>query len=175
MRLAATITAAVLLMTALPLAQGRGGSRGGVPGGGGGGGGGTPSPFDQLIDELDLDTKTQVPAVTALLEEVEPEARTLFQELVARRQDLLNVETNRSSDPAPAAAYTATATQLIGLETKVFGEIFALLTPKQRQKAAKGFDRLEALFKDTLSVSGRAPGGGRGGPLRGMPPQGGGR
>ena len=177
MRLAATIAAVVLLMTMLPAAQGRGGGRGGGTGGGdvGGGGAGTRSPFDLLVEELDLDQKTQVPAVAALLDQSEREAAALFQELVARRQDLLNVETNRSNDPGPAAAFTAAVTKLMALEARVFGDIYAQLTPKQKQKAAKGFDRLEALFKNTLSTSGGAPRGGRGGPGRGMPPQRGGR
>jgi hypothetical protein len=154
-------------------------SRGGGDGGGGGGGdfggGGAPTPFDELVDALDLE-KPQIPAVAALLEGVERDGATLFQELIQRRQDLLNAETNHSTDPAAATAYTATVTKLIALETKVFQEIFAQLKPNQRQKAAKGFERLEQLFRTTLSTSGSPRGGGgRGGPGRGMPPQGGGR
>jgi hypothetical protein len=142
-------------------------------GGGDFGGGGAPTPFDQLVDTLDLD-KAQVPAVAALLEGVESQAAALFQELIQRRQDLLNVETNHSTDPAAAAAYRATVTKLIALETKVFQDIVAVLRPNQRQKAAKGFERLEELFRTTLSSSG-ASRGARGGPGRGMPSRGGGR
>jgi hypothetical protein len=166
------------LLSAVPLAAQRGRGGGGDFGGGGGDFGGTTvrSPFDLLVAELDLDPKTQVPAVAALLDGVEREAAALFQELIVRRQDLLNVATNRSKNAVPAAAYATTATKLIGLETKVFAEILALLTPKQKQKAAKGFDRLETLFLATLSTSGPSPAGaGRAGPGRGVPPQGGGR
>jgi Spy/CpxP family protein refolding chaperone len=172
MRLA--IAVAVLLLT-VPISAQR--SRGGGGGSGGGDFGGSdgPTPFDRLIDALDLEPK-QVPAVTTLLDGAEREAAALFQELIPRRQELLNVETNRSTDPAPAAAYAATVTKLIALETKVFEDIYAQLTPNQKQKAAKGFDRLEELFKTTLSTSGAGRGGpGRGGPGRGMPPQGGGQ
>lgn len=175
MRLALTMT--VLLITA-PLSAQRGGGGGGGDFGGGGGFGGVAvvrTPYDRLVEELDLDKKTQAPAVAALLEGVEHEAAALFQELAARRQDLLNAETNRSTDTAPGAAYAATVTKLLALEARVFGEIFAQLTPRQKQKAAKGFDLLEALFKTTLSVSGGRGGAGRGGPGRGMPAQGGGR
>lgn len=180
MRLATALAAVLLLMTTLPSAQGRGGGRGGGGDMGGAdfGGGVTRSPFDRLVEELDLDKKTQAPVVAAMLDRVEREAAALFQELVVRRQDLLNVETNRSSDPAPAAAHAATATKLVALEARVFGEIYAQLTPKQKQKAAKGFDSLEMLFKDSLSTPGVPAGAGRGGPGgpgRGMPPQGGGR
>jgi hypothetical protein len=172
MRLVLTL---LMLLTAAPLC-----AQGGRGGGGGGDLGGgfsaptTRNPFALLVDELDLDEKTQVPAVTKLLLSVEVEAATLFQELIARRQAMLNVETSRLADPAPAAAYAATMTKLMALETRVFGEIYAQLTPKQKQKAAKGFDRLEALFKETLSTSGRGGGGGRGPAGRGMP-QGGGQ
>lgn len=184
MRLAVITAAVLLLLTALPNAQGRGGGRGGAGNMGGGDVGATVtlSPFDRLVEALDLDRKTQAPAVAAILDRVEREAAALFQELVPRRQDLLNVETNRSADPVPAAAFGATATKLIVLEARVFGEIYAQLTPKQKQRAAKGFDRLESLFKDVLSVSGGPPagdrggaGGGRGGPGGGMPAQRGGR
>ena len=178
MRLAVAV--AVLLMT-VPLSAQRSRGGGGGPGGGDdSGGSATFSPFDLLVDELDLKDEKQLAAVRAALEGAEREAAALFQELIPRRQDLLNVETNRSTDPAPAQAYTATVTKLIALETKVFEEIYAQLTPKQKQKAAKGFDRLEELFKDSLSTSGAgradAGRGGPGGvPGRGMSPQGGGR
>jgi hypothetical protein len=137
--------------------------------GGGDFGGVTRSPFDRLVEELDLDKKTQAPVVGAMLDRVEREAAALFQELVVRRQDLLNVETNRSNDPAPAAAFTATATKLIALEARVFGEIYAQLTPKQRQKAKDS--TASGALRDTLSTSG-APAAGETQQRRGMPPQG---
>jgi hypothetical protein len=145
-------------------------------GGGGFGGGAGPTPFEELVDTLDLD-KAQTPVVAALLEGVQQEGAALFTELIQRRQDLLNAETSHSTDPAAATAYKATVTKLIALETKVFQDIFAQLKPNQRQKAAKGYERLQELFKTALSPSGAARGGrgGRGGPGRGMPPQGGGR
>jgi Spy/CpxP family protein refolding chaperone len=170
------ITLVLLLTTAALFAQGRGGGGGG--GGGDFGGGGVAverSGYDLLIEELDLDRTNQIPAVTKLLQSAEAEASGLFQELIARRQELLNVETSHSPDPAPAAAYRATMTKLMALETRIFGEIYALLTPKQKQKAAKGFDRLEALFRTTLSAPAGGRGGGRGGAGRGASPQGGGR
>ena len=173
------IVVAVFLVT-VPLSAQRSRGGGGDMGGGGDFGSGALSPFDRLVDELGLE-KTQVPGVRTLVESVEREAAALFQELIVRRQDLLNAETNRSTDPAPAAAYAATTTKLIALETHVFEEICAQLTPKQRQKAAKGFDRLEELFKISLSTSGGGRGDagrggpGRGGPGRGTAPQGGGR
>jgi len=172
MRLA-IVVAVLLMITPLSAQRSRGG--GGDAGGGGDFGGGAPTPFDQLVDTLDLD-KAQIPPVAALLEGVEAQAAGLFQELIQRRQDLLNAETNHSADPAASAAYAATVTKLIALETKVFQDIFAQLKPNQRQKAAKGFERLEELFRVTLSTSGASRGGaGRGGPGRGMPSRGGGR
>jgi hypothetical protein len=177
MRLAVIVA---VLLTAAPLfAQGgRGGGGGGGGDFGGGGGGGGPvvrSPFDLFVDELDLE-KDQVPALTTLLQSVETEAAALFQELLMRRQDMLNVETNRSSDPGPSGAYAAAATKLMALEARVFGEIYVQLTPKQKEKAEraeKGFERLEVLFKIALSAPGGRAGGGRGGPGRGAPPPGG--
>jgi hypothetical protein len=170
------VIVAVWLMTAPLLAQ-RGGRGGGDFGGGDLDGGFVPvqrSPFERLIDELDLDDETQVPAVRTLLQGVEREAAALFQELVTLRQDMLNVETNRSTDPAPAKAYAATATSLFALEARIFADIYALLTPGQKEKAAKGFDRLEALLTAALSVpAGGRGGAGPGGPGRGMPPGGG--
>lgn len=167
---------AVLVMVA-PLSAQRSRGGGDMGGGGGfGGGGAGPTPFEQLVDTLDLD-KAQTPAVAALLEGVQEQGAALFTELIQRRQDLLNAETSHSPDTAATAAYNATVTKLIALETKVFQDIFGQLKPNQRQKAAKGFERLQDLFKTVLSPSGAARGGrgGRGGPGRGMPPQGGGR
>lgn len=158
----------MLVLTTSPLfAQGRGGGGGfGGAGGGSGGSGGefSETPFDRLVNDLGLDRKTQAPAVAALIDAATPEASALFQELVARRQALLNVATNRSADPAPAQAYTTSLQRLLALEARVWENIYAQLTPKQRQKAAKGFERLEELFKTGLSVSGRAAGAGRMGP-----------
>jgi hypothetical protein len=90
---------------------------------------------------------------------------------------MLNVETNRRTDPAPAAADAAATTKLMALEAKVFARIYAQLTPKQKENATKGFDRLETLFRSLSVSSAGGPGGrgGRGGGGRGMPPQGGGR
>ena len=175
MRLAfAVAVVAALWLVAVPLSAQR--SRGGGGGGGGEAGGGsvTFSPFDLLIDELDLKDEKQIAAVRTTLEGAERAAAALFQELIVRRQELLNVETNHATDAAPAAAYTAAVTKLLALETTVFEEIYAQLTPKQKQKAVKGFDRLEELFKATLSAPGsgrRDAGRGRpgGGPGRGMP------
>lgn len=163
MRIVLTLT---VVLISLPLfAQGRGGG-GGFGGAGGGMGGGefSQTPFDRLVDDLDLDRKTQAPAVAALIDAATPEAAAIFEELVARRQALLNVATNQSADPAPAQAYAASLQRLFAIEARVFADIYARLTPKQREKAAKGFERLEALFKSGLSVSGRAGGAGRMGP-----------
>ena len=136
------------LLVAVPLAAQRRG------GGGGDFGGGAPAmaaktPFEVIADELKLDRKTQLPAVTEVFAAAEQESFAIVDEMLGLRQRILNVETRGAADPAGevTAAYALAVERMLALEARVFAQTYALLTPGQRGRAPKAFALMAGFFK----------------------------
>src|SRR5688572_5388850 len=117
-----------VLLLAVPLAAQRGGG-----GGGGDFGGGAPAtapktPFQVIADELKLDRKTQLPAVTELFVAAEQESYAIVDEMLGLRQRMLNVETGAAPDPTGeiTAAYAGAVEKMVALEARVFSQTYAL-------------------------------------------------
>jgi hypothetical protein len=163
----------IALLMAVPLAAQRG-RGGGNLGGGGDVGGGAPAmvprtPFEVIADDLKLDRKAQLPAVTELFVAAEQESFAIVEEMLGLRQQMLNVETRGASDPTGAvtAAYATAVEKMVALEARVFSQTYALLTPNQHSRAPKAFAQLAGFFKTLPPRPGAAPSagqsGGRGG------------
>ena len=158
----------IALLLAVPLAAQRGGG-----GGGGDFGGGAPAtapktPFQIIADELKLDRKTQLPAVTELFRAAEEESFAIVDQMLGLRQRMLNVETGGAPDPTGeiAAAYAGAVEQRVALEVRAFSQTYALLTADQRARAPKVFAKMSGFFRALPPSPGAAPSGrfgGRGG------------
>jgi hypothetical protein len=152
------------LLLAVPLAAQRGG---GGAGGGDFGGGAPPAGgktrFQVVADELKLDRKTQLPAVTELFAAGEKESFAIVEEMIGLRQQMLNVATRGTSDPAGKipAAYAAAVEKMLALEARLFSETYALLKPDQQARAPKAFAQMAGFYKALPPAPGAAPSGGR--------------
>jgi len=126
------------------------------------GGGGPSTPLQEFADKLNLDPKTQLPAVQQLFSEAARDAAPIAQEMLELRQKLVNLEiANRSPETKPVlAAYAAAATRMAGLETRVFQQVYATLKPAQQSKAKEAFAFIAGFFQ---AAGGRGGRGSRGG------------
>jgi hypothetical protein len=158
----------IALLLTVPLAAQRGGGGGGGDFGGGAPAAAPKTPFQIIADELKLDRKTQLPAVTELFVAAEQESYAIVDEMLGLRQRMLNVQTGASPDPAGevTAAYAGAVDKMVALEARVFSQTYALLTPDQRARAPKVFAKMAGFFRALPPSPGAAPSGrfgGRGG------------
>jgi hypothetical protein len=121
------------------------------------------TPFEQFAGKLKLDLKTQGPPVEQIFADGAKEAAPVAQEIMQLRQRLVNAELNAKPDEIKTAldAYTAAATKMAGIETKVFSQVFAALTPAQQARGVDGFEQAFAIMAGFFQQA--APRGGRGG------------
>ena len=117
-----------------------------------------PSAFEQFVDRLKLDRKSQLPAVEQIFTQAATDAAPVAQDLARLRQSMLDAELNGKPDEVKAAqeAYTVAAAKMAGFEAQAFAKVHALLKPNQKSKATEAFALMGGLFQ---LVS--APGGGR--------------
>jgi len=125
------------------------------------GGGGPATPLSEFADKLKLDSERQLPAVQQIFVAASKDAAPIAQEMLELRQRLVNLElTNRTAETAPVlAAYADAATKMAALETRVFQEVFATLTPGQKQKAGEAFAVMAGFFQSSGGRGGRRSGG----------------
>lgn len=119
----------------------------------GGGGSGAPpmrtnTPFEDFVEELRLDNRTQVPAVSNLMVEGAKGATPLITQLFEVRQQILNFElANRSADKAPALqAHTEGAIRMAAAEAATFTQVYALLRQNQQSRAPGAFAQMAGFF-----------------------------
>ena len=152
------VTTFVLAVTVVA-AQGRDAGGSGAPPMGG-----TQTPFEQFVDRLRLDAKTQLPAVQRIFTETATQASSVGQEMVRLRQQALDAYLAAKPDAAKQAldAYTIAAAKMTGFEAKAFGDVYALLKPNQQSKAPQAFELMGGLFNPPPATSrGRRGGGDR--------------
>lgn len=126
-------------------------------------GGGSPStPLQEFAGKLNLDPKTQLPAVQQLFGEAARDAAPIAQEMLELRQKLVNLElTNRSAETKPILdAYATAAAKMAGLETRVFQQVYATLKPAQQSKAREAFAFIAGFFQASGGRGGRGSRGG---------------
>lgn len=106
------------------------------------------TPFEDFVEELRLDTKSQVPPVQQLMIDGAKSANALVAELFKIREALLNVELTNNLEQKPAAvqAYQSGAAQMAALEAATFAKVYALLRPNQQSRAPGGFRQMAGFF-----------------------------
>jgi DNA-binding MarR family transcriptional regulator len=124
--------------------------------------GGSSTPLGELADKLKLDPQKQLPAVQQMVVAASKDAAPIAQEMLELRQRIVNLElTNKTAEAAQALEkYADAATRMAGLETRVFQEVYATLTPVQKQKAGDAFAVMAGFFQSSGGRGGRRGGGG---------------
>ncbi len=120
----------------------------------------TPTPFQQFVNRLRLDTRSQLPAVQETFAAALKEAAPLGQDMLLLRQQLLNLAlTNKRDEMKPAIdAYAVAASKMTGIEARAFASVYRTLKPNQQSGAPEAFAVIAGMFHPS------APrGGGRGG------------
>lgn len=133
-------------------------------------GGGAPppmvvnTPFEDFVEELRLDAKSQVPPVQKLMIDGAKGTNALVSELFQIRQSILNLELTNAPGEKPAAlkAYLAGATRMAAFEAATFTQVYALLRPNQHSRAPGGFIQMAGFFfpKANPGKAGRGSSGG---------------
>jgi Spy/CpxP family protein refolding chaperone len=122
------------------------------------------TPFEDFVEELRLDEKSQVPAVQKLMIDGATGASALVTELFQGRQTLLNLELGNKAAEKPAAlqAYLAGATKMAAMEAATFAKVSAVLRPNQQSRAAGGFTQMAGFFfpEANAGQAGRGASGG---------------
>ena len=134
-----------LALSASVFADFGGGPRGGFGPGGGPGFAGPELMLEHMADHLDLDD-TQRESVRNIMEAAKPELEAFRDQLRSNREALMALET---SDPAYSTAVNniavangQLATEGTLLATRIRSEINAVLTDEQREKLARGKERM---------------------------------
>ncbi len=124
------------------------------------------TPFEEFVDRLRLDVKTQLPLVEARMNAGAKGAAPMASEMLQVRQQLLNLElsNNTADKPQALASYHAVAARMAATEAAAFAEVYAVLRPNQHSRAPAAFDRMGGFFIPVTSA-GRAGRGASGGAL----------
>jgi hypothetical protein len=120
----------------------------------------TPTPFQQFVNRLRLDERSQIPAVQQIFSAALEEAAPVGQQMLQIRQQLVNLAlAGKRDEMKPVVdAYTAAATKMTGIEARAFAKVYALLKPNQQSGAPDAFAAIAGMFHP------QAPrGGGRAG------------
>lgn len=149
------------------LAAQEGGARGFGSGAGEAGGSlRAPTRFEQFIGKLKMDSKTQAPLVTAMLQDVAKEASPVGGQMTQLQNQLLNALLLHKSEAELKPildAHTEAAARMTGLEAKTFSQIYAMLKPNQQSGAVQAFDLMAGWLQPPPPSGGRQHGaGGRG-------------
>ena len=126
------------------------------------------TPVEQFLGYMKIDTKTQGPQVTQILNDTATEAAPVGQEMLSLRQRMVNLLLQGQNDQNKpvVAAYAESAAKMTGLEARAFAKVFEIVNPKQQSQvnATKAFDILSGLFQPAAPRGNRGGGGrGRGG------------
>jgi hypothetical protein len=161
MKSALSVCVAVTLICLAPAAYGRQNQ------GGGGSSMGAmtdPTPFEQFVSKLKLDSKKQLPQVQQIFTAAATEAGSISQDLVRLRAQMVEFD-SKPEDLAPVmAAFNAASARMVAAEVKAFKQVQALLTPNQLSKSAEAFVLMAGIFNPPTprgAPSMRRGGGGR--------------
>jgi hypothetical protein len=108
----------------------------------------TPTPFQQFVNRLRLDTRSQLPAVRETFSAALKEAAPVAQEMLQLRQQLVNLAlANRRDEMKPIVdAYAAAAARMTSIETRAFASVYATLKPNQQSGAPQAFAVIAGMF-----------------------------
>ena len=127
---------------------GSGSTQGGGGGGGGMGGGAStdPTPFEQFVSKLKLDSKNQLPEVEKTFQEAANGAYSTSQELVTLRARMVELDGKRGELAPVTTAFSAAAARMARAEVMAFKQVQKLLKPDQASKSADAFVLMAGLF-----------------------------
>lgn len=140
---------------------------GGAPPQGGGGGGGSPTdptPFEQFVAKLKLDSKKQLPEVQKIFTAAATEAGPISQDLIKLRAQMVEFDGKPEQLAPVTAAFNAASARMVAAEVKAFKQVQALLKPDQLAKSGEAFVLMAGLFNPPTprgSRSMRRGGGGQ--------------
>jgi hypothetical protein len=146
----ALVTSFILALSLVPAAsaaQGRGSSGSGAP----------PmralTPFEEFVDRLRLDDRTQLPEVQKMLTDGAQGASPIVVEMAQLRQQLINLDiADKAADkPGVLGAFDTAAAKMTDAEAATFTQVFALLKPNQLSRAPAAFEIMAGFFVPPVS------------------------
>jgi len=158
---ASSLLSVVLLLWLAPVARD-------IQAQGGGGGSSSmgsldPTPFEQFVSKLKLDSKKQQPQVEKIFTAAAAEAAPTAQELVKLRAQMVALDGKPDQLAPVTAAFAAAAGRMTAAELKAFKQVQALLKPNQLSKSAEAFVLMAGIFNPpTPRASGTMRRGGGG-------------
>jgi hypothetical protein len=121
------------------------------------------TPFEDFVEALRLDNRSQVPETERVMGEASKGASALANELLQGRQQLLNLEANdQAADKGPVLeAYQSGAARMAAAEGAAFAQVHALLRPNQQSRAPAAFTQMAGFFLPQANLRGvdRSPSG----------------
>lgn len=152
----------IVLLLLAPVAEGRQGQ--------GGGGGGAPSgsasdptPFEQFVSKLKLDSKKQLPEVVKIFTAAATAAGPIAQDLVRLRAQMVEFDGKPEQLAPVTAAFKAASERMTAAEVKAFQQVQALLKPNQLSKSGEAFVLMAGIFNPPTPRASRLMRGGGGG------------
>lgn len=152
----------LLLLCFAPVARGiqsRGGGRGAAPSTGSL----DPTPFEQFVAKLKLDSKNQLPEVEKIFTASAGEAAPIAQELVKLRAQMVPLEGKPDQLAPVTAAFAAASERMVAVELRAFKQVQALLKPSQMSKTAEAFVLMAGIFNPPTPRASRTTRGAGGG------------
>jgi hypothetical protein len=155
----------VLLLCLAPVALGRQGQGGGAAPSGSMGGGASldPTPFEQFVAKLKLDSKKQLPEVQKIFTAAATEAGPISLDLIKLRAQMVEFDGKPDQLAPVTAAFTAASARMVAAEVKAFKQVQALLKPDQLSKSGEAFVLMAGIFNPPTPRSPRTTRGGGGG------------
>jgi hypothetical protein len=133
----------VLLLCLAPVARG-------IQDQGGGGAppmsGADPTPFEQFVAKLKLDSKGQLPQVEKIFTTSAGEAAPIAQELAKLRAQMVALDGKPDELAKVTTAFTAASGRMVAVELKAFKQVQALLKPNQMSKSGEAFVLIAGIF-----------------------------
>jgi hypothetical protein len=106
-----------------------------------------PTPFEQFVKKLKLDTKTQLPQVEKIFTDAATEAAPIAQEMIRLRTAMVAQDGKPDALRPLSESYAAAAARMTTIEVRAFKDVQPLLKPDQLSKSAEAFMLMAGLFQ----------------------------
>jgi hypothetical protein len=121
-----------------------------------------PTPFEQFVSKLKLDSKKQLPEVVKIFTAAATEAWPISQDLIKLRAQMVDFDGKPDQLAPVVAAFNAASARMVAVEVKALKQTQALLKPDQMAKSGEAFVLMAGLFNPPTPRQSRSTGG-RGG------------
>jgi hypothetical protein len=123
---------------------------------------GDPTPFEQLVDKLKLDSR-QLPEVQKIFAAAAAEAGPISLDLIKLRAQMVEFDGKPDQLAPVAAAFNAASARMVAAELKAFKRVQELLKPNQLSKSGEAFVLMAGILNPPTPRAPRANRGGGGG------------